>query len=426
MTTAQNKGMLTATVDVAASTLAAENLSVATWLKMFPDEPSQLDALVPRTGLSTGPGHQDPRANRIVHAVLRLSLRNLSEEARRLLYAAACFDPASGAPQSLIVAVAEASAQNTASRDLNLLHQRSVLRTHEGRIGGTRYTMHRLMREVVRREADEDLTGYEARFVRVMAAFPQLLADWVSRDKSTDALLAFNQESPNLYRIADAFVEAASIPAALKEELPRLRAEFATHVAQFAILMWPLSLSRRLLEAAEKDAAAQDWAWIHASTLRVLGDLEVREDRLEEARANYVEALPIFREIQDRLGRPTRCGHWGTWTCVKTVWRRQGRTTRKRCPSTGRYKNDWERLTRYRRWRTWTLEQGPLMPPLQDLRQPKSCTTRSKIDWACEPTGVTLVDTTCATTHCVTRFPLSTIALRHCPTKETRWGTVLA
>ena len=39
-----------------------------------------------------------------------------------------------------------------------------------------------------------------------------------------------------------------------------------------------------------------------ANTLQALGDLDMREDRLREARANYGEALPIYREILDRLG----------------------------------------------------------------------------------------------------------------------------
>ncbi|HPG65888.1 MAG TPA: tetratricopeptide repeat protein, partial [Candidatus Hydrogenedentes bacterium] len=40
-----------------------------------------------------------------------------------------------------------------------------------------------------------------------------------------------------------------------------------------------------------------------ANTLQSLGDLDVREDRLEEARANYAKALPIYEQIGDRLGQ---------------------------------------------------------------------------------------------------------------------------
>ena len=39
-----------------------------------------------------------------------------------------------------------------------------------------------------------------------------------------------------------------------------------------------------------------------ANTLRSLGNLEVREDKLEPAREHYEQALPIYREIRGRLG----------------------------------------------------------------------------------------------------------------------------
>jgi len=41
---------------------------------------------------------------------------------------------------------------------------------------------------------------------------------------------------------------------------------------------------------------------LKANTLRALGDLDLREARLKEARTNYGLALPIYREIQDRMG----------------------------------------------------------------------------------------------------------------------------
>ncbi|MBX3743708.1 MAG: tetratricopeptide repeat protein [Verrucomicrobiae bacterium] len=39
-----------------------------------------------------------------------------------------------------------------------------------------------------------------------------------------------------------------------------------------------------------------------ANTLRALGDLQVRRDRLQDAEQSYRDALPIYRQIEDRLG----------------------------------------------------------------------------------------------------------------------------
>lgn len=141
-------------------------MSVSEWAGYYPDERAQLEALAQDPTGEADVTPEEARRRKIVHAVLRLSLRGLPDQARRLLFALSCFDPATGGPESLAVAVAgiEAEHQIAAPRELNRLHQRSVLSAPtEGRLE-PRYTMHRLMREVVRLEAGDQLGDYEARF----------------------------------------------------------------------------------------------------------------------------------------------------------------------------------------------------------------------------------------------------------------------
>ena len=291
-------------VDVASASIAAEDLSVSSWLEMYPDESHQLEALVPESIGDRELSAEEARGHRIVHAVLRLSLRGLGDAARGLLYSVACFEPASGGPQSLLLQVAELDPEDksTAVRELNRLRQRSVLVASEGEAGGRRFSMHRLMREVVRQESGEELGEHEARFFSVMAAFPGNLSRLVTDNRSTDAILAFHQEATNLERTARVMVKDAGAPAGVEYSLPRSRAEFIVHVAQFAAYRWETALLRQLLEHAVRDATEQEWGFLEASSREVLGDLDLREARLGDARAHYDEALPIFQEIQARLG----------------------------------------------------------------------------------------------------------------------------
>ena len=297
-------GYLPQAVDVAAATIAAEGLAVSSWLKMYPDESRQLDALAPETAPDFELSAEEVRSLRIVRAVLRLSLRGLSNAARRLLYAVACFDPSDGGPEKLIIPVAqlEAGDQPITGRELNRLRQRSVLAVAEDQVGGRRFSLHRLMREVVKQEAAAGLGEYETRFFNIVAAFPEFLTGLVSDHQSTAAILAFHQEAANLERVAHIMVGDADPPAGITGTLPRSRAEFAAHVAQFTALRWDVTLRRRLLESAVRDSTEGEWNSLKADTLRALGDLDLREARLADARVNYEDALPIFRAVQSRLG----------------------------------------------------------------------------------------------------------------------------
>lgn len=274
-------------VDVAAATISDEGLSVSSWLEWYPDEVDQLDALD------------------IVRAVLRLSLRNLTERARRILYAVACFDPFIGGPETLVISVAqlEAEDQPDASRELNRLRQRSILgATNEGEVGSRRYSMHRLMREVVRQEAGGEFDEYETRFFGVMAALPEFLSQMVSDNRSTEATLAFHLDAANLEKIARTMVGETPAPPDVAATLAQQRPEFAAHVALFALMYWPRQLLRQVLELAVRDTEDSGGGWLLARNLHALGELEMRDARVPEARRHYEAALPIFREIKSRLG----------------------------------------------------------------------------------------------------------------------------
>ncbi len=304
-------GRLPIAVDVAAATIHDEQSRVALWLEAFPTESDLLDTL-PEGADETGLDDEEIRRGKIVHAVLRLSLRGLSERAQHLLYALACFDAAIGGPEEMVRAVAGVEAAE-ARLELNRLHQRSILsEPTPGTLGDQRHTMHRLMREVVQRDAGERLDEYQARSFAVVATFPEVLTRTLEEAGSAIAQEAFDQEEANLEAVARAMVGDSPVPQGASDNLPRRRAEFAAHVAQFADFRWPTPFRRRLLTEVLKDAQTGGWEWLQASIHGHVGDLDVREDRLSEAAAHYGEAMPIYREIGARVGEANTLQALGT------------------------------------------------------------------------------------------------------------------
>ena len=298
-------GYLPLAVDVAAATIASESARVAEWANAFSTESDLLDQLPADASDDESLGPDIVRERKIVRAVLRLSLRNLRDEARELLYALSCFDAGAGGSEALIQAVAGVGPEGSAGvrLELNRLHQRSVLQAPTPNVlGGVRYTVHRLMREVARREAGGELERYKAAFFGVFAAFPEVLNRLVSDNRWNATIVAFHQEAANLEAVARVMVGEAPHSALDADELPRRRAGFAVNVDQFASFGWPAASRRRLLAAGLADARMGGWGWLEGNTLKALGDLEMREDRLSQARGRYEEALPIFRQIEDRPG----------------------------------------------------------------------------------------------------------------------------
>jgi tetratricopeptide (TPR) repeat protein len=290
-------------VDVVASTIKDEGVAVAAWLEAYPSEERQLKAL---SGVDDqAPTAEDARRLRSVRAVLRLSLRGLSAEAESLLFALSCFDATIGATAAMLLEVADVAVAQRAETLLELgrLHMRSVVRASDDEGSpGNRYTMHRLMRQVVRSEAGKRLESHHNRFFDLFAAFPEFLSGLISEDRSTDAIMAFRHESANLRQVASTMLGEGSSPSLEPKDLPRKRAEFAVHVNQLASLWWSIGLCRNLLLRGLADATTGEWGWLKANTLQALGDLDRREAKLQDARSRYDEALPIYRDIDARLG----------------------------------------------------------------------------------------------------------------------------
>ncbi|MBN8592031.1 MAG: TIR domain-containing protein, partial [Anaerolineae bacterium] len=64
----------------------------------------------------------------------------------------------------------------------------------------------------------------------------------------------------------------------------------------------PFEVRRRLLDQSLAAAEASQYIFGAANTLQALGDLSLRVDDLDGARAFYDRALPIYEQIGDRLG----------------------------------------------------------------------------------------------------------------------------
>ena len=297
-------GYLPIAVDLSAATIASKGIPVADWLAAYPDERKLLEELSGDWRPVDGIADEEARRRKMVGAVLRISLRDLSPLASRLLNSVACFDPATGGPESIVLTVAEVSSEEEALArvQLNNLHQRSVLRLPAAGVGGQRYTMHRLMREVVQEEFADETKASQTRYFDIYAAFPELLSRTVSEERSTVALALFWEELPNLDIVERLLVGEAPSTPEFRERRTRQRAEFAVHVAQFTMMAWPFGRLRVLLEKGLDDSRTGEWGWLQANTLQALGDLEMREARLGQARSRYEEALPIYRDIQARMG----------------------------------------------------------------------------------------------------------------------------
>ena len=297
-------GYLPVAVDVAAATIADERLPVSTWIEAYPDERKQLDALAQDPADGTQMSAEEVRRRKIVRAVLRLSLRGLTEQGRGLLHALSCFDPATGGPASLVLAVAQTGSEGEAGArlELNRLHQRSILqKSTPGEVGGQRYTVHRLLTRNFAQQAGDVLKSYENSFFDVFASFPEFLSWRVSDNQTTLAIMMFHREAGNLDRVARVMAGEAVGTNPRVEGFERKRSEFAVHVAQFAALTWPLDLRANLINAAVDDARDGGWRWLEAYGLIALGVLEMGKSRLAEARNAYEAALPLFREIDDGL-----------------------------------------------------------------------------------------------------------------------------
>ena len=299
-------------VDVAAATVAAQGYRVADWLAAHPDEQAALESLAVGPRLRGDITAAEARARRIVELVLRLALEGLPEESGALLAALTRFDAGSGGNQRLVeIAAGLAKSDGTEVLWQSLVNRSLVRDLGEGVAVGGRYGMHRLMRAatwgVLPKEEQE---GFSERYMRTMASAVEAYAGLLGSNGRM-AHLAFNDESASLETLARKLVAEKDLPPGIASELGRFRAEYAVNANQFAIISWPLERARGLLESAYTHTAIDGPAQLHASLALSMGQVDLREANLSAARERYLEALPLFRKIQDRLGEANALSHLG-------------------------------------------------------------------------------------------------------------------
>jgi tetratricopeptide (TPR) repeat protein len=187
-------------------------------------------------------------------------------------------------------------------------------------------------------EAKTDETADLLRHAReALAREAYALSALLGSEHSAQVLIAIDQDRPNLLLTLDAVVDALPDPEAEAQQLSpilialvraaeyggqaaRLRAELQTVLARMlpagpgtraTALFWSGRLALRtddLVGAAEAYAAALPlYRQIEdrlgeANTLKALGDLKRRTSDLVGAAEAYAAALPLYRQIEDRLG----------------------------------------------------------------------------------------------------------------------------
>ncbi|MCL4249261.1 MAG: TIR domain-containing protein, partial [Anaerolineae bacterium] len=87
------------------------------------------------------------------------------------------------------------------------------------------------------------------------------------------------------------------------EHEPARAADLVVGFDYYMLLRESLTTQRTLLERGREAANAAGHAQGEASILLRIGNLNVREDRLSDARQNYEQALPIYETIGARLGQ---------------------------------------------------------------------------------------------------------------------------
>ncbi|MCC6785767.1 MAG: CHAT domain-containing protein, partial [Planctomycetes bacterium] len=121
--------------------------------------------------------------------------------------------------------------------------------------------------------------------------------DRLGTPESRSVLRWFLREEPNVVALLAARTDGAAMPVA-PAALALVRPW--GYAAGYA------GRARDVLEVVTPLVARLDWSAVQrdlaAPVLQALGDLRRRVDDLEGARAAYEEALPIYREIHDRLG----------------------------------------------------------------------------------------------------------------------------
>ena len=119
-----------------------------------------------------------------------------------------------------------------------------------------------------------------------------------------------------------------------------------------------------------------------ANTLQALGDLYVRTARLREAEQSYQAALPIYREIEARLGEANTLQALGDLYVRTDGCGKRSSPTRRLCPSTVKSRLGWARPTPFRHWVLSTCGRIGCGKRSSPTRRLCPSTVKSRIGWA--------------------------------------------
>lgn len=325
----EDLGNLPIAVVAAAVAISKSHRTVANWRRRFKKDFDLLKKDIMRPGVPRDDLHQEALNLGIVRVLFTLSLEDLRNEPDReiaamawpLLIALSLFDADRGGLAEHIASVAgfDGNSRETALAALKCLKDRSLINSL-GADESERYTMHRLMARVVQEIAAKPI-GEEAKRIGlkapasenkgdasaniIRAARQEFIAFWArfSANKERDmsgsnqvvAFRAFKADEPNLNRAID-FCLDPDFGATFKPSLVSL----AIYAAQWMRGFGDRSRSRQLLQKALP--LTDPKSEMRANVLQALGDLDVRESRLEDARNHYNEAEEIYTEIGYRLG----------------------------------------------------------------------------------------------------------------------------
>ncbi|MBK6653500.1 tetratricopeptide repeat protein [Zoogloea sp.] len=129
------------------------------------------------------------------------------------------------------------------------------------------------------------------------ADFVDTLNTGLIRDQSPNWVADWLKEERTLLSLA-----RPPAPAHTPAPGPSALARIAGSARNLMMMSQRLGVWQQLTEAGRDDARARLDIHGEANTLKALGDLQLRNDRLDDARKAYENALELYRKVEDRLG----------------------------------------------------------------------------------------------------------------------------
>ena len=287
------------TLETAVDRVASESADL-----MTTQVPAHLAQVLGRTGAE----ELDPRSVATVYASMKQGLAAVrrgpyGETVEKLFAALVPFDPLTGGPVTLILRSAEVEDLPEARPALenliraNLIENRPALPLPGLPEPERRFGLHPVIRLMAEEEFKDRRDELESSWILSLITRAEE-GGRLFGERTQTGIDLLRMEAANVKLLIERCLLAGSRP----EQISRLSALAVAWCHQLINLTWPVKEVAPIFRAAvgrlESSIHRQECAWL----IKVLGDLARRTADLAGARERYDAALPLYREIEDRLG----------------------------------------------------------------------------------------------------------------------------